>query len=84
MKPRTFVEKVLGAPEGAVVFRKPDLILTHDNTSSIFQTFRKMGGDRVLDPEQMVIVLDHNAPPADARRRGSRTHLGCARPVILR
>ncbi|MEZ4996942.1 MAG: aconitase family protein [Bacteroidales bacterium] len=67
MKPRTFVEKVLGAPEGAVVFRKPDLILTHDNTSSIFQTFRKMGGDRVLDPEQMVIVLDHNAPPADAK-----------------
>ena len=63
----TFVEKVLGAPEGAVVFRKPDLILTHDNTSSIFQTFRKMGGEKVSDPEQMVVVLDHNAPPADAK-----------------
>jgi homoaconitate hydratase family protein/3-isopropylmalate dehydratase small subunit len=63
----TFVEKVLGAPEGAIVFRKPDLILTHDNTSSIFQTFRKMGGDRVSDPDQMVVVLDHNAPPADAK-----------------
>ncbi len=67
MKPRTFVEKVLGAPEGAVVFRKPDLILTHDNTASIFQTFRKMGGEKVSDPSQMVIVLDHNAPPADAK-----------------
>jgi len=67
MKPMTFVEKVLGAPEGAVVFRKPDLILTHDNTSSIFQTFRKMGGDKVSDPDQMVVVLDHNAPPADAK-----------------
>lgn len=67
MKPMTFVEKVLGAPEGAIVFRKPDLILTHDNTSSIFQTFRKMGGDRVSDPDQMVVVLDHNAPPADAK-----------------
>ncbi len=67
MKPMTFVEKVLGAPEGAVVFRKPDLILTHDNTSSIFQTFRKMGGEKVSDPEQMVVVLDHNAPPADAK-----------------
>ena len=67
MKPMTFVEKVLGAPEGAVVFRKPDLILTHDNTSSIFQTFRKMGGEKVSDPGQMVVVLDHNAPPADAK-----------------
>jgi 3-isopropylmalate/(R)-2-methylmalate dehydratase large subunit len=67
MKPRTFVEKVLGAPEGAIVFRKPDLILTHDNTSSIYQTFRKMGGTKVSDPDQMLVVLDHNAPPADAR-----------------
>ncbi len=67
MKPMTFVEKILGAPEGAVVFRKPDLILTHDNTSSIYQTFRKMGGDRVSDPGQMLVVLDHNAPPADAK-----------------
>ncbi len=67
MKPMTFVEKVLGAPEGAVVFRKPDLILTHDNTPSIFQTFRKMGGEKVSDPGQMVVVLDHNAPPADAK-----------------
>jgi len=67
MKSKTFVEKVLGAPEGAVVFRKPDLILTHDNTSSIYQTFRKMGGEKVSDPGQMLVVLDHNAPPADAK-----------------
>lgn len=67
MKPQTFVEKILGAPEGAVVFRKPDIVLTHDNTSSIYQTFRKMGGDKVADPGQMLVVLDHNAPPADAK-----------------
>lgn len=67
MKPRTFVEKVLGAPEGAIVFRKPEIILTHDNTSSIYQTFRKMGGTKVSDPDQIVVVLDHNAPPADAK-----------------
>jgi len=67
MKPRTFIEKILGAPEGAVVFRKPDIILTHDNTSSIHQTFRKMGGEKVADPRQMLVVLDHNAPPADAK-----------------
>ena len=67
MKPRTFVEKILGAPEGAVVFRKPDIILTHDNTLSIYQTFLKMGGEKVSDPGQMLVVLDHNAPPADAK-----------------
>jgi len=67
MKPQTFVEKILGAPEGAIVFRKPDIILTHDNTSSIYQTFRKMGGQKVSDPTQMLVVLDHNAPPADAK-----------------
>jgi 3-isopropylmalate/(R)-2-methylmalate dehydratase large subunit len=67
MKPQTFVEKILGAPEGAIVFRKPDIILTHDNTSSIYQTFRKMGGQKVSDPSQMLVVLDHNAPPADAK-----------------
>ena len=67
MKPQTFVEKILGAPEGAIVFRKPDIILTHDNTSSIYQTFRKMGGQKVADPAQMLVVLDHNAPPADAK-----------------
>jgi homoaconitate hydratase family protein/3-isopropylmalate dehydratase small subunit len=67
MKPRTFIEKILDAPEGAVVFRKPDIILTHDNTSSIYQTFLKMGGENVSDPGQMLVVLDHNAPPADAK-----------------
>jgi 3-isopropylmalate/(R)-2-methylmalate dehydratase large subunit len=67
MKPRTFIEMILDAPEGAVVFRKPDIILTHDNTSSIYQTFLKMGGEKVSDPRQMLVVLDHNAPPADAK-----------------
>lgn len=60
------MEKVLGAPAGAIVFRKPDLILTHDNTSSIFKTFQKMGGEKVVDPGQLLIVLDHNAPPTSA------------------
>jgi 3-isopropylmalate/(R)-2-methylmalate dehydratase large subunit len=57
------VEKVFGAPEGAIVFRKPDLVLSHDNSDSIRKTFEKMGGTRVFDPKQLVIVLDHNAPP---------------------
>lgn len=67
MKTMTFAEKILGAPAGAVVFGRPDIILTHDNTASIYKTFQKMGGIRVADPKQMLIVLDHNAPPADSK-----------------
>jgi homoaconitate hydratase family protein/3-isopropylmalate dehydratase small subunit len=64
--PKTFAEKMFNASAGAIVFARPDIILTHDNTSSIYKTFQKMGGMNVSDPDQLLIVLDHNAPPADA------------------
>ena len=67
MKGKTFAEKIFGAPAGTIVFKKPDIILSHDNTASIFNTFRKMGGERVKYPEQLLIVLDHNAPPSSAK-----------------
>jgi homoaconitate hydratase family protein/3-isopropylmalate dehydratase small subunit len=67
MAPRTFAEKIFNSQAGAIVFARPDIILTHDNTSSIFKTFQKMGGRKVADPDQMLVVLDHNAPPADAK-----------------
>jgi len=67
MNQLTFAEKIFKAPCGAIVFARPDLVLTHDNTSSIFNTFRKMGGEKVADPGQLMVVLDHNAPPADAK-----------------
>jgi homoaconitate hydratase family protein/3-isopropylmalate dehydratase small subunit len=67
MIPQTFAEKIFKAPTGAIVFARPDIILTHDNTSSIYKTFQKMGGSDVFDPDQMLVVLDHNAPPADAK-----------------
>ena len=67
MTGKTFAEKVLGAPEGAIVFRKPDLVLSHDNTASIEKIFRKMKGEKPFDPSRLVIVLDHNAPPTNAK-----------------
>jgi 3-isopropylmalate/(R)-2-methylmalate dehydratase large subunit len=67
MNAMTFAEKIFKAPCGAIVFVRPDIVLTHDNTSSIFNTFRKMGGEKVADPAQLMVVLDHNAPPADAK-----------------
>jgi len=63
---KTFVEKIFAAPVGAIVFSKPDVVLTHDNTASIYQTFKKMGGTKLFDPNQILVVLDHNAPPTNA------------------
>ena len=68
---KTFVEKILGADAGTVVFRKPGLVLTHDNTSSIQAIFRKMGGIKVSDPDQLIVVLDHNAPPTNSKLANS-------------
>jgi len=67
MSGETFVEKIFGADAGSIVFKKPDIILTHDNTASIFNTFKKMDGAKVADPNQQLIVLDHNAPPTNAK-----------------
>ena len=60
---KTFAEKIFGAPAGAIVFAKPDIVLTHDNTASIRKTWEKMRGTKVFDPNQLLITLDHNAPP---------------------
>ncbi len=67
MKGKTFVEKILNAPKGAIVFRKPNIVLTHDNTASIKNTFNKMRGEKVFDANQLLVVLDHNAPPTNAK-----------------
>lgn len=64
---KTFVAKILGAETGAIVFRQPQIILTHDNTASIEKTFAQMGGTKVSDPDQLLVVLDHNAPPTNAK-----------------
>lgn len=67
MSGKTFAEKIFDAPAGSIVFKKPDIILSHDNTASISKTFTKMGGEHIADPDQLLIVLDHNAPPTNAK-----------------
>ncbi len=64
---KTFVEKILGAETGSIVFKSPDIVLTHDNTASIKKTFEKMGGEKIFNPDQLLVVLDHNAPPTTAK-----------------
>jgi 3-isopropylmalate/(R)-2-methylmalate dehydratase large subunit len=64
--PRTFVEKFFDAQAGSIVFARPDIVLSHDNSASIRNTFKKMQGNKINDPGQLLIVLDHNAPPSNA------------------
>ncbi len=69
---QTFAEKVLArkaglerAVAGQIVTVRPDKLLTHDNTSAIASTFRKMGVSRMANPNMSVIVLDHVTPAAN-------------------
>ena len=67
MDKRTFAEKTFNAQAGAIVFARPDIILSHDNTSSIFSTFKKMCGEKIANPDSLLITLDHNAPPTNSK-----------------
>ena len=69
---KTFAEKILALKAnldetvpGQIVTVRPDKLLTHDNTSAIAKTFRKIGVDRVADPNMNVIILDHVVPAAN-------------------
>ena len=68
---KTFAEKLLarkaGLDEtvpGQIVTVQPDKLLTHDNTSAIAKTFRKIGVERIANPDMNVIILDHVVPAA--------------------
>ncbi len=67
MPGKTFVEKLFGANAGTIVFVRPDIILSHDNTASIQKIFNRMGGEKLADPDQLMVVLDHNAPPTSPK-----------------
>ncbi len=67
MAKQTFAEKIFGAHRGTIVFARPDIILSHDNTSSIYSTFKKMGGVAPSNPDTLLITLDHCAPPTNSK-----------------
>jgi homoaconitate hydratase family protein len=70
---QTFAEKIFskmaGRPvvPGTILTIRPDFVLTHDNSSAIFSTFKKMGGKKVNDPDQILIILDHIVPANDEK-----------------
>lgn len=66
---KTFAEKALGAAAGCevsagdIVTVYPDFCLSHENTASIYSTFKSIGVEKVYDPERIVVVFDHTVPP---------------------
>jgi 3-isopropylmalate/(R)-2-methylmalate dehydratase large subunit len=77
MSGQTFVEKALAraagvasARAGDVLIVRPDCVLSHDNTAAIARIFSEIGLPLALDPDRMVITLDHAAPaPTTAHAR---------------
>ncbi|OLS23488.1 MAG: Isopropylmalate/citramalate isomerase large subunit [Candidatus Heimdallarchaeota archaeon LC_3] len=73
MKNKTFSEKIFSKKSGKyvstndIVFASPDWILSHDNSASIYKTFKKMKGEKIKNPEKLFIVLDHDAPPTNSQ-----------------
>jgi len=71
--PKTLSEKILSrksgvdAKAGQIVTIKPDVALSHDNTAAIAKTFRKLGVNKLDDPDRHVVILDHCVPPADEK-----------------
>jgi homoaconitate hydratase family protein len=72
---KTMIEKILAKASGRaavsvgeIVFAKPHMILSHDNSAAILKTFEKMGGKKVWDPERVFIALDHEVPPPDSKK----------------
>jgi 3-isopropylmalate/(R)-2-methylmalate dehydratase large subunit len=68
----TFAEKILAQKAGLdavvpgqIVTVQPDRLLTHDNTSAIAKTFRKIGVSKVANPTMNVVILDHVVPAAN-------------------
>ncbi len=45
---------------GDMVSLRPRHILTHDNTAAVMAKFDALGADRMADPTQPVVVLDHD------------------------
>jgi 3-isopropylmalate dehydratase large subunit len=65
---KTFVEKLMSrkagkeVSAGAVVSLRPDYVMSHDNAAAIANTFKKIGVSSVINPERVVIILDHEVP----------------------
>ena len=72
---KTLIQKIIeknsgksNVEVGEIVFVKPSVILSHDNSADISKTFEKMGPKKVFDPSKIFIALDHEVPPPDSKK----------------
>jgi 3-isopropylmalate/(R)-2-methylmalate dehydratase large subunit len=72
---KTLIQKIIekssgrnNVEVGEIVFVKPSVVLSHDNSADISKTFEKMGPKRVFDPSKIFIALDHEVPPPDSKK----------------
>jgi len=70
----TFAEKILAKKSGKdrvgageIVTVTPDRIMSHDNTAAISRIFQQIGRSRVVNPDKIVIILDHCVPAANEK-----------------
>lgn len=68
---QTLTQKILARGAGRksvsvseIVDVTPDICMSHDNTSAIASTFKKIGVDKLDNPDRHVIILDHCVPAA--------------------
>lgn len=65
---KTFAEKILSrcvghdVSVGDIVFVKPDFCISHENASAVCTAFKKIGVDKVFDPDKIVLTFDHTVP----------------------
>ncbi len=65
---QTFVEKIFSKKIGKAVMAgemvevEPDVAMSHDNTADILLKFKDIRKDRVYNPDNHVIILDHMTP----------------------
>ena len=75
---QTFTEKIaqkfaFGLNEGHTLHSgdyisiKPAYVMTHDNTGAVIPKFRSIGAEKLFNPRQVVITLDHDIQNRDEK-----------------
>ena len=74
MTGKTIAEKILSSHSGKdaysndVVLCNVDRVMMHDaNGPLAVRSFKSMGGEKVWDPEKVVVIFDHCCPPANEK-----------------
>lgn len=72
---QTLIQKIIArsagresVEPGEILFVKPSMVLSHDNSADISKTFEKIGASKVFDKDKIFIALDHQVPAPDSKK----------------